>query len=71
MRIVVSIPDHLPNAVLQPLIRQFEMTLQEEARKWRQAQPPQSKWARIAQEAHEESPLNGLSDYILSCSHDS
>ena len=36
----------------------------------RQAQPRPSKWARIAQAAHDESPLNGLSGYVLACSQE-
>ncbi len=40
------------------------------AEAWRPAQPRSSKWARIAQAAHDESPLDGLSGYVLACSQE-
>ena len=70
MQIVVNVPERLPNDILQPLIRQFEITLQHAAQTWRQTQPRPSKWARIAQEAHQESPLRGLSNDVLACSQE-
>ncbi len=30
--------------------------------------PKLSKWAKIAQDAHETSPLSGLSEHVLECS---
>lgn len=70
MQITVNVPETLPQDIVQQLIRQFERTLQKEAEKWRTSEQPVSKWAKIAQEAHEESPLQGLSTYVLGCSQE-
>ena len=67
MQMTVNVPETLPKDVLQELITQFEAYLKEEAQNM-EKQSSSSKWERIAHEAHEESPLYGLSGYVLECS---
>jgi hypothetical protein len=70
MQVTVHVPETLPEDVLQELIQQFEAHLEEEARSLVESSAQSPKWARIAQEAHEESPLQGLSSYVLECSQE-
>jgi hypothetical protein len=70
MQVMVDVPETLPEDVLQKLITQFEHRLQKEAKSLKKSPAPSSKWAQIAQEAHEESPLQGLSTYVLACSRE-
>ncbi len=70
MQVTVNVPETLPQNIVQQFIRQFERMLQREAEKRQISKKPVSKWARIAQEAHEESPLQGLSEYVLECSRE-
>ena len=70
MQVTVHVPETLPEDVLQELIQQFEAHLEEEARNLAESSALPSKWAKVAQEAHAESPLQGLSEYVLACSQE-
>ncbi|MCP4401690.1 MAG: hypothetical protein GY801_30870 [bacterium] len=70
MQMTVNVPETLAEDVLQKLITQFETYLKEEAQNLKKESAPSSKWEKIAHEAHEESPLYGLSGYVLECSKD-
>ena len=70
MQITVDIPETLPTDVVQRLLQQFEHRLAEEAEHLRASQPQRSKWAQIAQDAHNKSPLRGLSAYVQQCSQE-
>jgi hypothetical protein len=70
MQVMVNVPETLPEDVLQKLIAQFEHRLQQEAKSLKTPHAQLSKWVKIAQEAHDESPLQGLSDYVLACSRE-
>ena len=70
MQVTVDVPETLPEEVLQKLITQFEIHLKEEAKHLKKSPVQPSKWAKIAQQAHNESPLHGLSSYVVACSQE-
>lgn len=70
MQVTLHVPETLPADVLQKFIQQFEARLAEEAQQRTESPAYPSKWAQIAQEAHETSPLHGLSAYVLDCSQE-
>ncbi len=70
MQVIVNVPETLPEDILHQFIEQFEKRLEKEAQNLKDSYRQSSKWAKIAQEAHDESPLRGLSDYVLECSQE-
>jgi hypothetical protein len=70
MQITLQIPDTLPETIVRQRIRQFERRLEKEAQTIPKAARQLSKWAQVARAAHEESPLQGLSEYVLACSEE-
>lgn len=70
MHITVNVPEALPHDVVQELLHQFEARLEKESRQFNISSTPVSKWARIAQDAHDASPLHGVSEHVIACSHE-
>ena len=70
MQVTLHVPETLPEDVLEKFIQQFEARLVEEAQHITKSTAHPSKWAHIAQEAHDASPLHGLSAYVLECSQE-
>lgn len=70
MQAIVDVPETLPEETLQKLLKQFERRLKKEAQHLQQVRPQASRWVQIAREAHDESPLQGLSAHVLTCSHE-
>jgi hypothetical protein len=70
MHITIDVPETLPRDVVQELLQQFEDRLKQEARQFSISSAPTSKWARIAREAHDASPLHGVSEHVITCSRE-
>ncbi len=70
MHVTVDVPETLPEDLVRKFITQFEIYLKEEAKNLGKSHAQSSKWAKIAQQAHDESPLHGLSSYVLACSQE-
>ncbi len=70
MHITIDVPEVLPRDVVQELLQQFTARLEQEARYVRVGSAPTSKWAKVAQDAHDTSPLHGVSEHVMTCSRE-
>ena len=70
MHITIDVPETLPRDVVQELLQQFEARLKQEARQFSITSASVSKWAKIAQDAHDTSPLHGASEHVMTCSRE-